>query len=466
MKAVLAAAVLLAFMPPVHAQDKGKSDMTMNGEFRVRDVFEQNEAGNSSAQPAHHNGVEQRFKMGMGWKANEKFSFNATLLQGATWGQPDNTTMVGDRASNETGTNGPTTGDNRNFLGVNEAYATWMMTDMFHAKFGRMNYAFGDGSVMSVNDYQPQPYSFDGVTLNYELEFGKFTLFGFKYRDFSTTPATPATTSDPQHDAYGLVFDLKTMPDWLKMVNAHVIQDTADAVWGGTDTGVMSTTKGNVNALRYGVGAGFNWGLVDLSADAEMVTGKTSAASGTGATPATGDTKLSQSMYQAQLGFNLPNLMMSRIYVGYHTDSGTSNSDKTAGKNNTYDGYFHDLYSGSGNMQLVGWGNLTDITAGWTVKPMDTTTVGLAYHKFTKTNSEDRVNAGVYGAALFPAGANTATNSSIGSEIDLWAEHKYEGGLSMMANIGMFSPDSALKDTTINKTSTITQVTVAGKFTF
>ena len=42
----------------------------------------------------------------------------------------------------------------------------------------------------------------------------------FKYRDFYDTvtagSGNTSTTSDPQHDAYGLIFDLKTMPEWLK----------------------------------------------------------------------------------------------------------------------------------------------------------------------------------------------------------------------------------------------------------
>ena len=101
---------------------------------------------------------------------------------------------------------------------------------------------------------------------------------------------------------------------------------------------------------------------------------------------------------------------------------------------------------------------------------MDSTSVGLAYHMFSKSNSDDQVYAGVYGKALFPAGTNSTSSSAIGNEADLWAEHKYEGGLSMMANLGMFMPGATLKDSTPvtgpNKSSTVTQLTVAGKLTF
>src|SRR5688572_18578924 len=72
MRRLLAVAVLVAFMPTANAQDKGKSDFTHNAEFRVRDTFENNQSGSKDIKPTHHNGIEQRFKFGLGFKASEK----------------------------------------------------------------------------------------------------------------------------------------------------------------------------------------------------------------------------------------------------------------------------------------------------------------------------------------------------------------------------------------------------------
>ncbi|MGZ3721850.1 MAG: alginate export family protein [Bdellovibrionales bacterium] len=473
MRRLLAAAVLMALMPAAHAQDKGKSDFSANGEFRLRDTYEQNEMGNKNTKPASHNGVDQRFKMGLKFKANEKFSVHASLLQSASWGQPAGDATVGNRGTSNA-TSGIANTNERNFMSVNEAYATWMMSEDFHAKIGRMNYGFGDGSVMSVNDWQMQPYAFDGLTLNYEQEFGRFTFFTFKYRDYSSSVssdpnAQTTTTSDPQHDAYGLVFDLKTMPEWLKMVNAHVIQDVGDSVWSSSAGSSSVNTTQNLNTLRAGVGAGFGMMGVDLKADYEMVKGKAAdKAAGTGTvfedSASTAKHDIAQNMYQLEVGYSMPALMGSRWYVGYHHDSGTSNSD-TATKFNTYDGYFHDLHSGSGMMEIVGWGNLTMTDIGWTVKPTDSTDVGLQYSMFTKTNSEDVVNGGTYGKGLFMGGTKSGS-SKIGNEVDLWAEHKYDGGLSMLARLGMFMPGDTLKDDSIKKGDSITQFMVQGKLVF
>lgn len=468
MRRVLAAAVLVAFMPTANAQDKGKSDFSHNAEFRLRHLYEQNESGNTNTMPSHHNGIDERFKLGIGMKANEKFSANATLLHSAAWGQLSTETL---------GNRGRTTGgDERNFLSVNEAYATWMMAEDFHMKFGRQNYGFGDGSIMSVNDYEAQPYAFDGVVGHFEAEFGKFQAFAFKYRDLSGPQGSPTThgaaTSDPQHNAYGLVFDLKPMMDWLKLASVHVIQDAADGI---TATSVGTTVMGNQNqnALRYGLSAGFNFEIVDFNLGYEGVNGKNSDVN------ATTDRKIAQSMYQAQVGFNLPMLMGSRFHLGYHRDSGTKQSESSGAggaeiKNKTYDPYFYEKHANAGRMDLVGWGNLTDIYAGWTLKPTDNTDVGIEYHMFTKTEKEDTVRSGTYGQNLFngvsclPTGTAAAAEckSAIGNEIDLWAEHRYDGGLSMLARVGYFMPGAELKDELINRKAAITQVSLQGKLTF
>jgi hypothetical protein len=166
--------------------------------------------------------------------------------------------------------------------------------------------------------------------------------------------------------------------------------------------------------------------------------------------------------------------MGSRFYLAYHQDSGTKQSDMATG-DKTYDPYFYDRHTGSGLMELVAWGNLTDISAGWTLKPSDTTDAGLAYHMFSKTEKEDMVRPGTYGQNLFlnnnmcsPTGAAGAPgcSSAIGNEIDVWAEHRYDGGLSILARLGYFMPGGTLKDSVVNETASITQVMVQGKLTF
>ncbi len=475
--------IILIASSLAQAQDKGKSEVSHTAEFRLRDAFEQNESGNASVKPNHHNAVDQRFKLGVGFRANEKFSLTATLLQSAAFGQT-RTENINERGQT---TSTPGNLDERNFLSVNEAYVAWLMADDLNVKFGRMNYAFGDGAIMAVNDWQAQPYSYEGVEASYEAEFGRLQAFAFKMRDFSgsspgsLTGTTKSTTSDPQRDSYGLVFDLKVMPEWLKLLNANFIQDVADGITD-TSTGVGSTVQKNQSqkALRFGAAASVAYGMFDFKADYEGISGKNSDLGAN--TPVR---LINASMYQGELGINFPTVMLSHVFLGFHVDSGMKQADATTA-DRTYDPYFYDKHSGSGLMELVAWGNLTYFSAGWTGKPSDTTDVGLAYYMFSKTEKEDMVRPGYYGKNLFlnatacdPTGAvagGSACARGIGNEIDLWAEHRYDGGLSLLGRLGYFMPGATLKNNwvrednasegLVHQTASLMQVMVQGKLTF
>jgi hypothetical protein len=216
MRRAIAAVALLALLPNAHAQDKAKGELTHSAEFRLRDTWNMNQTAKkditeTSGKSVSANTLDQRFKLGLDFKATDKLSANLTLLNNFNWGQATSDTQVG---VHNTGT--------EDLLSVNQAYANWMMSDEFSMKFGRMNYQIGDGSLIGINDWEAVPYSFEGLLANYEAEFGKIQFFTFKHREYTYT-ATTASTSDPELNSYGLNFDLKTMPEWLKGLNVHLI---------------------------------------------------------------------------------------------------------------------------------------------------------------------------------------------------------------------------------------------------
>src|SRR5690606_12681541 len=107
--------------------------------------------------------------------------------------------------------------------------------------------------------------------------------------------------------------------------------------------------------------------------------------------------------------------MKSRVYVLYHQDTGNDGSSAT--ENSTYQSYFYSKHYNAGLMDVVGWGNLTDLAIGWTLEPVDATTVGLHYHMFTKTEEQGAITSGLNGAAAL--NGVTSTKDEIGQEIDL-----------------------------------------------
>lgn len=478
MRRLLAAAVLAATLPAAHAQDKGKTDFSVNGEFRLRHFITENIFGNSEVHQLYGRNTnisftEQRFKLGLNFKVNEKVSFRSTLIQAGTFGGAS-TETIGNHATVASNTiYSPQSGETSNFMSVNEAFASVLLADNLTTRIGRMNYSFGDGTVMSVNDGSIQPNSFDGVNAVYNLEFGKFDFFAFRYRDLANK-STTMTSSHGGHEAYGLVFDLKTVPEMVKMAQLHVIQDVADGVWGTTSTAATDNVQGlqNQNTLRWGLLAKVAMFGFDLKGNYEMVGGKYSDPSGTGAVAKERTVKMS--MYQAELGYSMPDFVKSRFWVRYHVDSGTSKDDRTAGETeSTYDGYFYDrgMYEG-GNM-VVGWGNLTMTQIGWSLEPTDKMKVNLIYAMMQKTDGGDITKGGYYGGPMFanpatlaPLAATADEKKDIGSSIVASSTYAFENGVSAFAAISYFAPGSYMKDDTIKKGDARTGYAVAAKMTF
>lgn len=467
MRIIFALAAFLAFLPSAHAAASEKQ-FTPDLEFRVRPIFEDNQSGSSSIGPNNGNVVEQRLKIGGQYKFSEKFSVTAHLIQSANWGSQDlyvlNTNGTAGAFSSGDASGQHSGASANNILTVNEAYGSWIVNDDFILRFGRGGLTMGDGSVISTNDWQPVPTSFDGVLGTYDMSFGRFSAFVIKFAQYADASSAGAlalggitgtatagnASSDPEADAYGLSFDLKTMPEWLKMVNIHVIETTKASTPGAFYSSVLAadpTSRMGQNILRYGVAVGGNAGMFDYKVDAAGMNGHDYCSgdfnNGCGSTTA-GVTALAASGYMAQgeVGFNFPDFMKARIFAKYHYDSG--NDDNSASHDvKTYDGYFYDRHAGSGNMEVVGWGNLTFYNAGISVSPTDQTDVTLQYFYFQKTQEKGRLNPGRFGDMM----AFTSPNSNnLGQEIDLIAEHKYDGGFTMLASAGFFMPGTSVKN--------------------
>ncbi len=481
MKRMLAAVALVAFLPTAHAQDKSKSEISHDAEFRVRDTFFQNSTGSSKVSPGDLNGIEQRFKLGLGFKANEKLSATLTLINQATWGQMNGET-VGLQSNPQAGGLAAT---EDNFMSVNQAFMNLQATDDVTVKIGRMNFGFGDGTVMAVNDWDATPDSFDGATVTYEMDAGRLTGFGFKHRELTSTawvgagPVGNSASGDPEQNSYGLVFDLKTMPDWLKSLNVHLIKNNSDALAAAAPSAptVQDINMGK-DEMLYGLTAGFGFNIINVTADYNVESGKATWIDSAGATYGQKTSfDVEANMMQLKVDADLSNFMGSHAFAVYHVDSGDSEAQSATNKKfKTYDGYFHDSHGANGMMDMIGWGNLTYMGLGYTIKPQDPCTFGIAYYKFTRTEKDTATKA----AAATNAGANGGNlgnsdglKDDIGSEIDVWAEHKYENGLSVMAMVGQFMPGAYLTSPVataanggVKHSDTTTEILIQGKATF
>jgi hypothetical protein len=294
---------------------------------------------------------------------------------------------------------------------------------------------------MGINDWEAVPYSYEGLLANWEAEFGRFQLLGFKFEDEMAAPAGGG--SDPESNLYGLNFDLKTMPEVLKAVNVHVLQLNKNATNASTGESQM----------RYGLNANLAFGIIDLGLWYEAHNGKTLAT----ATAAKVDK--AGSLMAASVGANFANFMNSKVWVKYHQDTGDKSSST---KDEGYDAFFTEKHASAGHMDLFGFGNLTFIQVGWMGKPMDNTEVGVNYWMLSKTEKTDGASAGLNHAFT----AEAADKTKLGDEIDLWAAHKYDNGLTTTLRLGMFMPGDVFKDATPKQDKAVTEVFLEGRYSF
>jgi hypothetical protein len=319
---------------------------------------------------------------------------------------------------------------------------------------------------MDVNYWEPIPYMFDGVSANYEIEAGSFKAFGFKLAELSNENTTGG---DPEHNIFGVSFDLKTMPEMLKMVNAHVIKERRDTSFTTTNTSTVATPaplsltpNDGRDFMRYGVVVGGDVAGFDFKANYEMVTGDYL----TQATPGAAIVKVDgkASMMEATVGYGMEAMMKSHISFTWHKDSG--NDGGSATENGTYNGFFHEQHCSTGCMDLFDYGNLTFMALNAKMSPMDNTTVGLGYYMFKATESGAGAGGSTAGANGGRLTGQDVTSDDLGKEIDLWAEHSYDNGLSTMARLGYFTPGDAFDNATTDRGDKYMQVFLQAKMTF
>lgn len=437
MRKALALAAFLAMAPYAQAQE-GTGSFSHNAEYRVRYQYDNNVTGNESVDPTSQSDVKHRFKLGTTFKNSDKLSTTLTLLHNATWGADPVST--GDGEATYSGTS-----NGENMLLVQEAYGTWMVSDEFTLKFGRGSIGFGDGTLIAENDWEATPYAFEGVLGTYEMEVGRLNAYYVRFSDY----ATSTIDQDPEANSYGFMYSHKALPEFLKRADVHLLKN---------EKSITTTLGGGANdygqdLLRYGISLGGDFAMIDWR-------GAYNAQSGDYVVSGVKH-KGDSNMFEIELGANFEEFMKSRVYVLYHQDTG--DDDATDTKEQKYSPFYYDLHSNAGLMDIYKWGNLTDIAIGYTMEPMDATTVGLQYHMFKKTKKGGSVSTGINGGNF---GTTDAAKDDLGSEIDLVSTHSYDNGLMITGRLGMFMPGDAYANTTTKREDTYTTAFVEAKMNF
>ena len=327
-----------------------------------------------------------------------------------------------------------------------------MVDDSFSMKIGRWNHSIADGALVGNNDYQATPYAFEGILGTYSQESFTGELWLVRVAEYTGRGATPTgnTDQDPERNIIGLNFDFKSLPEVLNMANVHVLYSDQDTQY---TSGSTLGTAGHA-ITRYGVALGGETAGVDYKVNYEAESGENLNGGGT-----TQD--VSTNMYQLEVGYSMPEVMNSRFYALYHADSGTAAATTD---DETYDPLFYEQHANAGLMDVVAWGNLTYISLGYTLEPMEDTMVGIHYHMFSRTEKDGSTTAGKNGSSIL--GGTIASKEKLGDEIDLEMKKKYADNFSITTRLGMFMPGEAVKNGSAGPSDTYTQLYIQGLMTF
>jgi hypothetical protein len=407
-----------------------------DGEFRVRYYNDMTPSG-VKGKPLNRADSEGRFKVGMTARKGEKLQARLGLLHGTIFGNDK-------RASTSVAGTGYNTNSTDNILLVNEAYGWWKASDALALKVGRFHVNIADGAVFSSDDWLVVPHTHEGLQASYEMDAMNLNFYAIKYLDNNTNAGNP--DSDPEVNNYILSLDFKNLPEALKTANLHVLnvkrQETA--AYGLSDAmHVGLTVGGDVSNVMYNFTMAMQSGSIS----------KTAAA----------DNKLAGNMFDLMVGYSMPETMGLKVWANYHMDSGDDNAGDD--KNETYQSLYYDSHKYAGLMDIIGWGNLTQMSVGADVMPSEDMTAGVALHMFSKTkeNAAATTTTRPNGQAITGALAN---KKDLGMELDVYASKKYDSNFSIDAHLGAFMPGAAFKDAATKKEATIMQAMVMGKMSF
>lgn len=409
--------------------------------------------------PVSESNWHHRNQVNATFTANERYVGYIDILHSAIWGGGANvpvtctstdcggyTTSAGSIGSASTA--GTST---QNAVLVQEVYLNLKASDQFSVKSGRMSLEYGDGLIFSKNDFLAVPFNTDAFVTQFHWDNLKLDAGGGKLVENGlVNPMTPtsnpqgtgvpgASNCDTEANFYFLYGAFSNLTENVKAADLYVVQIVSDSALGGGTFAPGMTNGGMFGLTHYGARVKGEVSSFDFRLEGGMQNGKQrNRTLGI-------DVNYSGYMLDTTAGMSFPDFMKSRIYVGYHQDSG--NDSTSADKNTQYQHLFNNKNDFTGRMNVIDFGNLTLIRTGITLNPSDETSYGLEASLSSRTTERDnstvQTRAGT-GFFLTPSQTGNADKAAA-TEIDLWGSHNFGGGFSVLGQFGYMTLGSGFK---------------------
>ncbi|MEQ1875519.1 MAG: alginate export family protein [Bdellovibrionia bacterium] len=420
----------LALVSTAHAQS---TDFKWNAELRTRYTNDMNRQWLKGSLGENSAMFEGRTKLGVTMMKGDSLTGHVSLLHNNIWGNKGDSTATAGYSQHPAAVAG-------NSLSVQEAWGWWKSNDMLSMKFGRAGFEYGDGTIFALNDWNNLPNSWEGIWTQWGFDFADMHLFGNKLLDSETSVAG---NSDPEIVAYGLVVNFKNLPEFLKHAFLHVVNVNADQV-----TALPAGAVG-ANQMHYGLTLMGDANSLDYRFTADIFSGKYK---GVGS-----DMNLKGTMFDAELGWSMPEFMKARFGFMIHMDTG---DDSTTPDSEGYSPLYYDQHKYAGLMDVVSWGNSTYYGVSFGMNPSEDLNAGLSVLMFSRTSDKAAAN-------ITPGPGATATDAKpVGNEIDLHATKTYGDNFSIFGLYGMFMPGEYVKKSLGDQGDTFSKLQLQAKLTF
>ncbi len=443
----LAAFLLIICSIPAQAADD--TEIKLNGDFRARYENFQNPTAvyNASDSEGHAN---HRFKLNTAVRKGENLNAFLTLIHGAEWGS-----HTGDAVSsiNSKGTGNTDDGtkdginDTQNMILVNRAWANWRSSNLLSFKVGRVGLELGDGTVFSENDWERTPTSHDGILSQWEVAFGRFDFFAIKTHEYGQG----FVNHDAERNLYGVSLSVKSIPQWIKILNLNFIQVVKDETGTGASSSPAYLDGAKVNEQRVDLTLSGDTGRLfyRLSGAYVFGLGKTNSLN------LERTLNISEYMVDSSVGMNWNSSQSFKSFLNFHADSGTK--DLSTDQAHGYESMYYDIHRYGGFMDIVRWGNLTSTNLALAYNPAEDIEIGLGYFYFTRSVTSDASTAAGATASPTNFGPEYKTLSAasslteLGHELDLTLIKSFDNGLKFTTAINGFLPGAAIRDSNTPK---------------
>ena len=210
--------------------------------------------------------------------------------------------------------------------------AVWRMTENLELQLGRSLYDSEFLEIISSNDFEPFPLSFDGLLLNYQVQSFEalFFLSMASYEVFDKKPDKAIPLS------VGFLLNMESLSSFIDRFNIYATV---------LNNHILEPKKAQ-NMFRGGLGVQGRVPVIDLTGSLVF------SGHGKGI-----EFSLSEgTMYHAEIKKAFPLFFDSSVFAGFHQDS------------LNYKPWAYNRHEGAGLMDLFLWGNLTYYFVGFDLK--------------------------------------------------------------------------------------------------